>query len=79
MSLDFTYDYSNHTLLDNANKYSKLYKLIPVEASQVTKGDLVLVKTDCGKYGLFISVDDTNEDNVLHLSSYHELDFVTAD
>ena len=42
------------------------------------KGDLVLVKTDCGKYGLFVSVDDPDEDGTLHLSKYHELDFTMA-
>lgn len=76
MSLDFTRDYSNHELLDNKNKYTELYKLYPAAAQDVSKGDIILLKTACGRYGLFVAVADPSEDNTLHLTNYSEVDFI---
>lgn len=75
MSLDFTYDYSNHTLLDDIHKYSKIFKLVEVTSEEVTKGDQLLLKTPCNEYGMFIAVNDTSEDGTLHLSKLIEFDF----
>lgn len=79
MSLDFTYDYSNHTLLDNSHKYTKLYKLVPVEASSILKGDTLLLQTSCGDYGMFISIDNPSPDGTLHLSKLLEFDFTKVE
>ena len=79
MSIDFTTDYSNHTLIDNKAKYSKIYKLVEVEPSDINKGDLVLLKTPCGQYRLYMSISSADEDNTLHLTRYAEIDFVKAD
>lgn len=78
MSVDFSTDYSNHTLLDNKAKYSKIYKLSEVEASDVEKGDLVLLKTPCGQYRLYMATSSSDEDNTLHLTRYAEVDFIKA-
>ena len=78
MSLDYTLDYSNHVLLDSKNRYKDLYKLYKTEAENISRGDLVLVKTPCGKYGIFVAIDDTGEDGALHLTQYSELEFVKA-
>ena len=75
MSIDFQYDYANHTLLDNKSKYSKIYKLTEVEASDVSLGDLVLLKTTCGQYRLYMATGPADEDNTLHLTRYAEIDF----
>lgn len=77
MSIEFTRDYSNHTLLDNKNKYTELYKLSRSEASDVHKGDLLLLKTQCGRYGIFMAVDEPDDDNTLHLTKYYETDFIS--
>lgn len=79
MSLDFTKDYSNHVLLDNKSKYSKLYKLGEADSSDVHRGDLVLLQTPCGKFGLFLALDDASEDGTLHLTKYSEVDFYKFD
>jgi hypothetical protein len=78
MSLDFTTDYANHTLLDNKSKYSKIYKLTEVEASDVSLGDLILLKTPCGQYRLYMATGSADEDNTLHLTRYAEVDFIKA-
>ena len=78
MSVDFTTDYANHTLLDNKAKYSKIYKLSEVEASDIEKGDLVLLKTPCGQYRLYMATAAADEDNMLHLTRYAEVDFIEA-
>ena len=79
MSLDYTTEYANHTLLDNKAKYSKIYKLTEVEASDVHLGDLVLLKTPCGQYRLYMATGDADaEDNTLHLTRYAEIDFYKA-
>lgn len=80
MSLEYTHDYTNHNLLDDKNhRYTKLYKLVSAEASDVKKGDLVLLKTAGGRFGVFIAFEDTTEDNALHLSKYSEFDFTKYD
>lgn len=79
MSIDFTHDYSDHVLLDNRNHYKELYKLSAAEASDIQKGDLVLIKGPCGCYKLFIATADSDEDGTLHLTKYAEIDFVKAD
>lgn len=79
MSVDFTLDYSNHTLLDSKPKYSNIYKLVEVDASAVKKGDLLLLKTPCGQYRLYMAIADSDDDNTLHLSKYSEIDFAKAD
>ena len=79
MSVDYTRDYSNHTLLDNQAHYSKIYKLDEIQASDGHKGDLILLKTPCGQYRLYIATGDSDEDNTLHLSRYSEIDFFKAD
>lgn len=76
MSIDFTHDYSNHTLLENKNRYTELYKLSNSSASDIHKGDLVLLKTACGRYGIFIASEDPDADETLHLSPYSEVDFI---
>lgn len=78
MSLDYTVDYANHTLLDNKLKYSKIYKLSEIEASDVSMGDLILLKTPCGQYRLYMSIGSADEDNTLHLTRYAELDVCQA-
>lgn len=80
MSLDFTRDYSNHVLLDNKAKYSKIYKL-PKEsdAIDIEKGDIVLLQTPCGKWGLFIALSAADEDGTLHLSKYTDQEFISFD
>lgn len=75
MSLDFSHDYSNHELLSNKNRYSELYKLQSVTAENVNTGDLLLIKTACDKYGLFIAVAPSEEDGTLHLSKFTAVDF----
>lgn len=77
MSLDFTQDYSNHNLLDNIHKYTKVYKLQPVNADDVVKGDTVLLKTSCGEYGVFIATEDSTE-TTMHLSKLIEFEFSKA-
>ena len=79
MSIDFHHDYSDHTLLDNKRKYREIYKLEPAEASEIHKGDLVLVKTFCGCFGVFMASADSDEDNTLHLIKYAEIDFAKFD
>lgn len=79
MSIDYTTDYTNHTLLDNKAKYDKIYKLTEVEASDVNKGDLVLLKTPCGQYRLYMATAPADEDNTLHLTRYAEVDFIKYD
>jgi hypothetical protein len=78
MSIEYTRDYSNHTLLDNKNKYTELYKLSSAEASDVHKGDLLLLKTQCGRYGIFMASDEPDPDNTLHLTKYYEIDFIKS-
>lgn len=76
MSIDYTYDYSNHVLLDNKSKYSKIYSLSLVDdASTVKAGYKLLIKTSCGQYKLFIATDDAEPDGTLHLTPYSEVDF----
>lgn len=75
MSVDYNVEYYNHTLLDNQAKYDKIYKLTEVVASDVHRGDLVLLKTPCGQYKLYMAIDDSGEDNTLHLTRYAEIDF----
>lgn len=79
MSLDFTRDYSNHVLLDNKAKYSKIYKIAESNASGIEKGDIVLLKTPCGKWGLFIALSVADEDGTLHLSKYNDQEFISYD
>lgn len=76
MSIDFTHDYANHSLLENKNRYTELYKLDSSSASDIHKGDLVLLKTACGKYGIFIASSDPDPDETLHLSPYSGVDFI---
>ena len=76
MSIDYQYDYANHSLVDNKIKYEKIYKLTEVIASDVTKGDLVLLKCPCGQYRLYMATADSSEDNTLHLTPYSETDVV---
>jgi len=78
VSIDYTYDYSDHVLLDNKSKYKELYKLYQTTAADVHKGDLVLIKTGCGCYKIFMATADTGEDNSLHLTQYSEVEFVKA-
>ena len=53
MSLDFTdgytYDYSDHSLVDNKNKYEQLYKVCSANAEDIQLGEKVLVKTKAGQ------------------------------
>lgn len=83
MSLDFTdgytYDYSDHSLVDNKNKYEHLYKLYSVEAEDVVQGDMILVKTKAGQYSLFVAVANTSDDGTLHLAKYSDLHFIKDD
>lgn len=80
MSLDFTdgytYDYSDHSLVDNKNKYEQLYKLYSANPEEIQLGEKVLVKTKAGQYGLFIAVADTSDDGTLHLTKYSDLQFI---
>ena len=76
MTIDFTHDYSDHVLLDSRNKYTELYALSPTSAENVHRGDILLLKTACGRYGLFIAVSSPSEDGTLHLSKYLETDFI---
>jgi hypothetical protein len=80
MSLDYTRDYSNHVLLDNKAKYSKIYKL-PTEsdATDIEKGDILLLQTPCGKWGLFIALSAADEDGTLHLAKYSDQEFISFD
>ena len=75
MSLEYTVEYANHSLLDNKAKYSKIYKLTEVVASDISLGDLVLLKTPCGQYRLYMATGPADEDNTLHLTRYAEIDF----
>ena len=79
MSLDFQHDYSNHELLANKNRYTELFKLDAAAPSDVHKGDLILLKTSCGKYGIFIAVSESDEDGTLHLSKYSDYEFSKDD
>jgi hypothetical protein len=79
MSLDYTKDYSNHLLLDNKAKYSKIYKITESEASELSKGDIILLKTPCGKFGLFIVTADTGNDGTIHVSKYTDQEFISYD
>lgn len=76
MSIDYTHDYSDHVLLDNKNKYTELYKLSGSTAADVNAGDLLLLKTACGRYGIFVALSTADEDGTLHLSKYSEVDFI---
>lgn len=80
MSLDYVRDYSNHVLLDNKAKYSKIYKL-PKESDvvDIEKGDIILLQTPCGKWGLFIALSAADEDGTLHLSKYTDQEFISFD
>lgn len=75
MSLDFQHDYSNHELLSNKNRYTELFKLDPVTAADIHKGDLVLLKTSCGKYGIFVVMSESDTDETVHLSKYSDYEF----
>jgi len=75
MSIDFTKDYSDHVLLDNKRKYREIYKLSPSEAVDISKGDLLLLKTMCGCYGVFMATADSDEDGTLHVTRYAEIEF----
>lgn len=75
MSLDFTHDYSNHSLIDNSHRYSKLYKLSSIDSINVKCGDKLLLQTECGEYSMFIATEDTGEDGILHLSKLVEFNF----
>lgn len=79
MAIDFTRDYSDHVLLDNKRKYKEIYKLSPSEASDISKGDLVLLKTMCGCYGVFMATADSDEDGTLHVTKYAEVEFAKMD
>ena len=83
MSLDFTdgytYDYSDHSLVDNKNKYEQLYTLHPANAEDIQLGEKVLVKTKAGNYGLFIAVADTSEDGTLHHKKKSAVDVVKVE
>lgn len=80
MSLDYVRDYSNHVLLDNKAKYSKIYRLSEEsDASAVEKGDVLLLKMPCGKYGLFVALSSADEDGTLHLSKYSDQEFISFD
>ena len=76
MSVDYTHDYSDHVLLDNKNKYTELYKLSSSTAADVNAGDLLLLKTACGRYGMFVALSAPEPDGTLHLSKYSEVDFI---
>lgn len=76
MSIDYTHDYSDHVLLDNKNKYTELYKLSGSTAADVSAGDLLLLKTACGRYGIFVALSTADSDGTLHLSKYSEVDFI---
>lgn len=76
MSVDYTHDYSDHVLLDNKNKYTELYRLSSSTASAVNTGDLLLLKTACGRYGIFVALSSADADGTLHLSKYSEVDFI---
>ena len=79
MAIDFTRDYSEHVLLDNKRKYREIYKLAPSEASDISKGDLVLLKSACGCYNIFMAIADADEDGTLHLTKYSEMEFAKMD
>lgn len=79
MALDYNQDYTNHTLLDNKPHYSKIYKLDEVEASDIHRGDLIVLKTPCGQYRMYLALDDADEDNTLHLSRYSEIEYAKAE
>lgn len=79
MSIEYTHDYANHVLLENKNRYTELYKLSSADAAEVSKGDLVLLKTVCGRYGIFVAVEDPSADGTLHLTPYAECDFIKSD
>lgn len=79
MSIDFHHDYSDHTLLDNKRKYREIYKLSPAEAADLHKGDLVLLKTFCGCFGVYFVTADSDEDNTIHVTKYAEIDFAKLD
>lgn len=80
MSLDYTRDYSNHVLLDNKAKYSKIYKLsTTTDVADIEKGDILLLQTPCGKWGLFIALSAADEDGTLHLSKYSDQEFISFD
>jgi len=79
MSIDYNVDYSNHTLLDNKAHYSKIFKLDEIAPSDVHRGDLIVLKTPCGQYRMYIAIDDADEDNTLHLSKYSEIEFAKAE
>lgn len=76
MSIDYTHDYSNHVLVDNKNRYTELYKLEKSTASNINTGDIILLKTSCGRYGIFIATSVPDSDGTLHLSKYSEVDFI---
>lgn len=78
MSLDFTHDYCDHTLVNNKNKYTKIYKLVQVEASDVKQGDVVMIETPCGRNELYIATQDST-DSTLHLSKYSSNEFIKAE
>lgn len=79
MSIDYTHDYEPHTLLENKNRYTELYKLSSVTSSDVHTGDLVLLKSSCGQYGVFVSLSEPDDDGTLHLSKYSEIEFIPFD
>lgn len=79
MSVDYTIDYSNHLLTDSKPKYSKIYKLEEIEASDVHRGNLVVLKTPCNQYRIYVALDDAGEDNTLHLTRYSEIEFAKFD
>lgn len=79
MSLDFNVDYSNHTLLDNKFKYSKIFKLSETSADAVSTGDLLLIQAPCGKYVLYMATRTSDEDGTLHLTRYSEVDIISAE
>lgn len=75
MSIEFTKDYSNHNLLNSTSKYTELYKLVPAEPADIKRGDLVLLKTPCGKYEVNLAVTDADENNTLKLTKYQEVEY----
>lgn len=79
MSVDYTHDYSDHALIDCKPKYSKIYKLEEIEASDVHRGDLIVLKTPCNQYRIYVALDDADEDNTLHLTRYSEIEFAKFD
>ena len=80
MSVEYTRDYSDHVLLDNKNKYSEIFKVYPAEPQDVHRGDVILLKTACGRFELFMALDDASMDEnnkgALHLTKFAEVDFV---